>query len=177
MTQAIKSKSKGFFQLARIWFFLHLVAILSVGLHPKPSLAAEKIDFFYGPLTLSLSIDALETYVQDGTITREFGFYAGHMGTKTLGQLRQLLQRSFDMDSVAVYRLTQTSMMADLLQGVGQFVNTPSRLNGFYAIRSALVLAAAEKDNWTLIDVMRHFPTESISIDAKQALEILNKNQ
>jgi len=46
--------------------------------------------------------------------------------------------------------------------------------NGFYAIRSALVLAAADPEGLTGLSFIRHFPTD-IQISVKDFLELLNE--
>lgn len=141
-----------------------------------PAFGAERIYFKYGPLLFSLPLEALETYVNEGKITPAFALYANQIDDATLNQLRQMLQRTYTMDEVAVYRMTQTPIVEDLLKYLGEIMTTPSGVNGFYAIRSALVLAAAEPGNWTIMDVMRHFPTD-LRINVDQAQSLLNPAQ
>lgn len=146
---------------------------LGILLTARPAACAERMYFKYGPLLFSLPLTALETYVQDGKVTPAFALYARNLDEATLSQLRQMLQQSYQMDEVAVYRLTETPIIADLLRYLGGIITTPSGVNGFYAIRSALVLAAAEPGHWTMLDVLRHFPTD-IRINVDQAQSLIN---
>jgi Alpha/beta hydrolase of unknown function (DUF1400) len=141
-----------------------------------PAACAERIYLKYGPLMFSLPLEALATYVHEGRITPSFALYAHQVDAATLSQLRQMLQQSYEMDEVAVYRMTQTPIVEDLLRYLGELITTPSGVNGFYAIRSALVLAAAEPGNWTMMDVMRHFPTD-LRINVDRAQSLLNSTQ
>jgi hypothetical protein len=149
---------------------------LAIVFTPEPAASAEQIYFEYGPLLFSLSLDALETFAEKGKITREFSPYASRFDPQMLTQLRQMFQRSYTMDEVALDRMLQTPILEDFLQSLGQVINTPSGLNGFYAIRGALVSAAAEEGNWTVLDVMQRFPTD-IRIDTALAMDWFNPAQ
>lgn len=136
----------------------------------SPVQAAEQIYLEVGPLLFSLSVESLETFVQEGKITKEFARYANQFDRQTQEKLRQALQRPYEMDEVTVYRMTEIPVVVDFLRGLGDVINTPSGINGFYAIRSALVLAAAQEGSWTLMDVIRQFPTD-IRIDTGLAMQ------
>ncbi|MFM7427005.1 MAG: alpha/beta hydrolase [Elainella sp.] len=156
------------------WVSLCLSLGLGLGMvifTSRPAVGAERIYLKYGPMLFSLPLEDLATYVQEGQVTPAFASYARNLDEATLSQLRRMLQQSYQMDEVAVYRMTQTPIVADLLRSMGEVINTPSGLNGFHAIRSALVLAAAEPGDWTMLDVLRHFPTDiRINVDRVQSL-------
>lgn len=147
-----------------------IMGIGAIVLTTTPAAAAERIYLKYGPLLFSLSVASLETFVQEGEVTEEFARYANQFNRQTQEQLRQALQRPYTMDEVAVYRITEIPVVIDFLKGLGEVINTPSGINGFYAMRSALVLAAAEEGSWTLMDVIRQFPTD-IRINAGLAMQ------
>ena len=44
-------------------------------------------------------------------------------------------------------------------------IQTESGQNGFYAIRAALILASADPQGLTLLNVMRYYPNNSIRIN------------
>lgn len=142
----------------------------AIVLTASPVQAAERIYLEVGPLLFSLSVASLETFVQEGKITREFARYANQVDQQTREQIRQALQHPYEMDEVTMYRLTEIPVVADFLQGLGEVINTPSGINGFYAIRSALVLAAAQKGSWTIMDVIHQFPTD-IRINTALAMQ------
>jgi hypothetical protein len=155
----------------RLEFRLGLIFGMSaIVLMASPARAAEQIYLEVGPLLFSLSVESLETFVQEGKITKEFARYANQFDRPTREQFRQALQRPYEMDEVTVYRMTEIPVVVDFLRGLGEVINTPSGINGFYAIRSALVLAAAQEGSWTLMDVIRQFPTD-IRIDTALAMQ------
>lgn len=156
--------------------FLVSLTIALIAFTPLPVLAAETIYFEYGPLLFPLSVQALETYAQTGTITPEFATYAHRFSPQQLHQLRQLLQHQFAMDESTLYRMTEAvPIVNDFLKGMGQMIETPAGLNGFYALRGALLLAAAESGNWTVLDVIHRFPTD-IRIDTARAMQYMKSS-
>lgn len=150
-----------------------------MSLTPLPAFSAEKVYLIYESFRFTLSIDALEIYANEGRITKEFAFYASRFDEKTLIELRETLQKRHTIDGVRFSRLLKTPLMEDLLKSMGKIFSTHPNYNGFYAIRGALVLAAIhqDEDGWTAIDVMRHFPTKSISIDTQLAAKMLKNSQ
>ena len=163
-----------FISSIRIGVLLSLGILL--GICPsKPVKSAEEINIIYGPLSLDLSLDSLETYAETGEITRELKFYTKFLSEKDLSQLQNILKRSFKLNQVTVYKLTRLSLAEQLLKELGKIIKTHPERNGFYPIRAALGKAAANPEGWTIIDVMRQFPTETIQIDAEHLLNLRNE--
>ena len=154
-----------------------LVAIMSAVLLPKPAISAERIYLLYGPLKLPLSVEALEIYATEDKITSEFAFYANQFDESTLLELRQMLQKRYYLNPVTLHRFTHTPMVEEILKRMGQIISTHPSRNGFYAIRGALISASSHQQGWTFIDVMRHFPTQGISIKTELAMELLTTEE
>lgn len=147
------------------------IALTSFGavatLNPQPAIAAERISFSLPVLgEFYLSIEDLALFAKTGEITPEFAYYAARLDKTTLEKLRQILQTSFTNEPIAVYRLTNMSMGEDFLRRLGKLIYTHPQRNGLYAIRSALILAAAEPEGLTPINFLRHFPTEEMQLNA-----------
>ncbi|EAZ92682.1 alpha/beta hydrolase [Crocosphaera chwakensis] len=151
------------------------ISLFLIPLIPRSVLSAETLYFIYGPLKLPLSVDSLEIYAEEGRITKEFAFFASQFDEQSLLELRETLQKRHTIDGVRFSRLLRTPLMEDLLKSMGEIFSTHPQSNGFYAIRGALISAAIhqEEEGWTAIDIMRHFPTEGISIDTKLATTML----
>ena len=60
---------------------------------------------------------------------------------------------------------------------MGKVIQTESRLSGFYAIRAALILSAADSKDFTLLNVLHKFPTSAISINLDQSLALAESLQ
>lgn len=140
----------------------------------KSAACAEKLYLIFGPLKFSLSVESLEIYAEEGKITKEFAFYANQFESETLRQLRLTLLKRHTIDAVRFSRLLRTPLMEDLLRKMGEIFSTHNGYNGFYAIRGALILAALNQgeEGWTVIDVMRYFPTEGIWLNTERAMDL-----
>lgn len=159
-----------FLLFINIWIFL-VPAFAKL----NPVLAAEKIKLIYGPFNGSISVHSLKAYAETGEITQEFRLYAKFIDRETLSKLRYWLQKSFSSDRVELYKYSQTAEGEKFLQDLGTAITTHPQRNGFYAIRSALIEAAAapgSNDGWTAIDVVQKFPTDDIQIDTKKLFKL-----
>ncbi|MGB7520493.1 MAG: alpha/beta hydrolase [Spirulinaceae cyanobacterium] len=139
------------------------------------ALSAERIYVSYGILDFSISVEALETYAREGKIEQELTTYAGYLNEKQLIQLRQVLQTRADLDAVAVAQFFYTPQGEIILQRVGKVIQTQARQSGFYALRSALILAAADEEGLTPLNILKKFPTVGIRINSRSGFQILDQ--
>lgn len=150
--------------------------VFSIGLLPAltayPVLGAERLNLSFGILEESIPINSLEKYAETGKIDDDLAVYAQYADKKQLTQLRKVLVTPIPLNIVNVSQFLYTSIGERLLEKLGEIIQTDSRLSGFYAIRAALILAAAEPNNFTLLNVLRKFPTSSISINLDRSLQI-----
>ncbi|MBD1861746.1 MULTISPECIES: alpha/beta hydrolase [Trichocoleus] len=159
------------------WTLLGLGALSSGLLLPSlahPAAAAERVYVSYGSVERSISVDTLETYARTGTINDDLAAYAQYADPKQLQDLREVLLTPIQLSSVAVSQFLYTPQAETLLMRLGQVIQTEARQTGFYAIRSALILAAAQPEGLTLLNVMRQFPTDGIRVNLGRSLEIAN---
>jgi predicted dienelactone hydrolase len=156
----------------RIKSLLLICLTINFGTVALPLKAAEKINFVYGPLKLSLSIESLKTFVETGEITGNLKDYQAFIDEKTFEQIRSFLAKSYDINQVNLYKISRTSLAQDLLQQLGKVVSTHSQRNGFYAIRGAVLTTAGKYDSWTIVDVLKEFPTPEIYISLEALLQL-----
>lgn len=149
-----------------------LLGALPISVLPTPVLAAERIYASYSVLERSISVDALETYAKEGKLDEDLAVYARYLTPQQLAQLRRVLLARADLSAVAISQFLYTPVGETLLQRLGQVIQTESRQPGFYALRGALILAAADPEGLTLLNVLRKFPTRSIRIDLSRSLKI-----
>ncbi len=142
---------------------------------PRPTFAAQRIYASYAALERSISIDALELYAKEGKVNDDLAAYVKYADPKVMVQLRRVLLARIDIDPVAVSQFFYTPQGEVLLQRVGQIIQTESRQTGVYALRSALVLAAADSEGLTLLNVLRYFPSNSMRIDLKRSLQLADE--
>jgi predicted dienelactone hydrolase len=142
-------------------FRLPLVCISALALLSiRPVQAAETISLSYGPLGFSIAVADLETFAQTGEADGSLGFFLKRFSPEQQNQIRAVLRSSYDIDPVTVAQFTYTSSGEQLLQEAGELVRTPNRQNGFYGIRSASILAAADPGGLSIINWLRLFPTD-----------------
>ncbi|MFB2878553.1 alpha/beta hydrolase [Floridanema aerugineum] len=141
-------------------------------MNPKRALGAEKIIVQAGLLENSISIESLNTFAKTGKIDRELRFYAHFVGEDRMNELRRVLQRRFRINIVVVSQLTYSPLGEDALKQLGTLIKTDGRINGFYALRAALLKAAGNPDGFTLVDIMEDFPSTGIHINTEQWLQL-----
>jgi len=156
----------------RFWQFSFSLSLsfLSLCGGSRPVLAAERLLFSYPPFgDFSLSVDSLERFAQEGTVTPELEFYLRRLEPQQIEQLQVWLQTRWDVSPVAMAQVTYSAFGETVLRRLGEAVRTESDLNSFHALRSALILAAASSDGLTLASVLRQFPIDTIKIDLNLA--------
>ncbi|MBW4643445.1 MAG: alpha/beta hydrolase [Goleter apudmare HA4340-LM2] len=150
------------------------LGLLSTLMTATPGLSAERISFFYPPFgEFSLSVESLEIFAKEGKINNELEFYASRANPQQLAQLRELLQMRFSVTPTLVSQVTYSPIGEQVLQRLGELVLTDSRRNGFYALRGALILAAADPEGLTVVNFLRKFPTETLRLNFTEGLKIV----
>lgn len=142
----------------------------------QKALSAERIYINYGPLQFTLPIEDLELYAKEGKIGGDLANYAGYLKPDQLAQLRQVLQTKADVSPVAIAQFLYSPQGETILRRVGEVIQTKSGQSGFYAIRAALIQAAADKnEGLTPLNVLRKFPTYGIRINSQRGFDIIDE--
>ncbi len=141
----------------------------------RPVLGAQRLNLSYGLFERSISINSLENYAKTGKADEELSAYLKYTDKKNLPQLRQALMTPIPLNAVQVSQFLYTPIGETLLAKLGEVIQQETRNSGFYAIRSALILAASDPQGFTLLNVLRKFPSDAITIDLGRSLEIANQ--
>ncbi|MCC5607784.1 alpha/beta hydrolase [Nostoc sp. CHAB 5834] len=151
------------------------LGLLSTFLTATPGLGAERLSFYYPPFgEFYLSVDSLETFAKVGKIDQDLSFYASRATPQQLAQLRDLLQQRFNVTPTLVSQVTYSPIGEQVVQQLGEFLLTESRQNGFYAIRASLILAAADREGLTVVNLLRKFPSNTIRVNFTEGLRIVD---
>ncbi|MBF2079215.1 MAG: alpha/beta hydrolase [Synechococcales cyanobacterium T60_A2020_003] len=145
---------------------LGAIAFLSGLPFAKPVEAAERVRVTFGQLEFPLAIDDLETFANTGEIRGSMRLYARFLDDQARADLRHFLQQEMDIDAFTVSQVTYSPMIERSLTNLGTVIRTEAGLNGFHAIRAALILAADDPDGLSMLNVIRFFPSPSIRISA-----------
>ncbi len=142
------------------------------GILPRPAIAAERLTISYGLLERSISLDGLIAYADQGQLDDELYVYTRYVKPEQREVLRRSLRLKADLSEVAVSQFLYSPQGQILLQRLGEVIQPESRDNGLYAIRAAVILAAADTEGLTPINVLRRFPTPGIRIDLQKTLQL-----
>lgn len=141
----------------------------------SPAMGAQRIYASYSILENSISVDALETFAKTGELEGNLAYYARKLNQQQLERLRRILTTPIDLGPVEVSQFLYTPIGETLLRRLGNLVETRAGQSGFYALRAALILAAAEPEGLTLLNVLRKFPTPAIRINLNRSLDIVSE--
>ena len=115
----------------------------------------------------------LDTFAQTGEIAGDLRLFARFLDQETLMQIRQGLQRPIPYNVVQVDNIAYSSLGQDALQNLGKVIRTHPEVNGYHGLRAAVIAAAAAApEGWTVIDVMRQFPSQSIDVRLPDLLSL-----
>ena len=138
------------------------------------AIAAEKIVLTYGPISMRVPITELEDLAETG---------------EPSGQLQELLKLANQepesvqttlTDPVSV-NLTVLDLALNSLPGewaldqIGEIIHPASGEGSRQALRSALIAAAADDDEITLLEVMQAYPTPELMVRGDRLLETYNQ--
>ena len=141
------------------------VGCTAIALSTLPGRAAEKISLDFGPFSRSISVDALEAYVEDGTLDDDLEHYLGQLSPARQEDVKTALTEGRDTDLVKLSRWYYAPMGERTLLFVGNLFPTGAHLNGQKAMRAAILATAAEDNNNSLLDIARNYPTEVLRVD------------
>lgn len=150
------------------WMLSGLVAIALVG--AGDAMAAERVMLTYGPFRRSVSVEELTTLAETGEASRAIQFYL-RAANKSPQDLQELLNREVDMDVVLVDRVLNSFVGRLALDQISTVIYTPSRQTDRQALRSALVLSAADDDAVTLLEIMQNYPTSEVYVDGERLVD------
>lgn len=165
---------------SRLWSYIgkgSLAAIFGMSLWGwgiKPARGAENIILNYGALEFSVSVDSLETFAKTGTLSGALKSYADFLTPEQLEQLQVGLITDADFSHLAIAQFLYSYQGEKILERASRVIKTQARQPGFYAMRSALILAAADRENGGLnpLNILKKFPTKTLRIDSSQGFEL-----
>ena len=161
------------FKFIKSSLFLAIAALVGV-VAIEPAIPAERIDFNYSLLGFSLKVEDLAAFAETGEVSNSLNFYLKRIPSQQREKLQKFLQQSYNVDPILVYRYSRTSAGIEMLQRIGEIIQLPGNLNGFYGLRAAVVQAAATKSGINLIDFLKLFPTD-IRLDLGELLELVEE--
>lgn len=155
--------------------YLGLLVFTAVCTAAPAAWGAERIYVTYGPLEVSVPIESLSVFAKTGKIDSNLDGFAQYAKKEQLAQIQRALQARAEIRVVTIAQFLYTPQGEVLLERLGRVIQTKARQPGFYALRAALILAAADPEGLTVLNVLRKFPTYGIRIDIARGLGIAEK--
>lgn len=156
----------------QLWLITFILAVL-MAIAP-PTKAAEQILLTYAPFQFSIAIEDINQFAQSGTIPSSLKFILNRFSPERQTQIRNLLRLKNAVNPVILSRVTYTATGERLIRRVGELIQTRDRQNGFYAIRAALLQAAADPQGLSILNFLQKFPTD-IHLDLPSILKFSNQ--
>lgn len=156
------------------WLIAVLLSPVSAFITFSPCQAAEQIHFKYASLEISLSVDALETWIEEGTVDPELDVFLIPLNSKQRTFWRQALGKPYKENYFNLSYIANTSIGEMFLRSVGEVIRTRNGENGMAAIRTSLVKTSSSSEGLTFINVLREFPAD-IEINLNKVVEITQR--
>jgi len=149
---------------------LSLGLITSILLYSTSAFAAQKVVLKYGIFRGSLSVSELTAFAETGKISPALGFYlkAAHRNPQ---EVRQVLNQEVGVNSLFLSHILNSRIGESLLDQLSQAVHTPSGKKDREALRSSLVVSAAQDNKLTLIEVIQNYPTSEVQVEGKRVVQ------
>jgi len=143
---------------------------------PQSVQAAERLTITYGPLEFYVPVNSFETFAETGEIDSDLAFYQQFFDESTHDLIRGALNRELPIGATVLSKALYMGMGEGFLRRLGTVIQTDSGLNGAHALRSAILVAATDdSESFTLLNVLKKYPTREIRIDAKFILQAANQ--
>ncbi|MGA7934276.1 MAG: alpha/beta fold hydrolase [Kovacikia sp.] len=170
---------------ARRWLKSLTLGGLSVALATLPGQAAEKVYLDYKAFNRVIPIASLEAFAANGTIDAQLQPYAGLFSPETQQKIRKVLGEPLRTATPNLPKKLYSPFVLSQwlydpigersLRFLGDYINTTNYLNGQQAIRSSVILSAAEPEGATLINALKLFPTQGIRLNLDKMLALANE--
>ncbi len=149
------------------------LSLLSLGVFaPHTVKAAENIFFVYSPAIVSLPIESLEKFAQDGIVDQNLEFYINlaKVNEEQKVRFREALTKPVEVDPVLLSRSLNADIIQRLLDYFGTVINIRGGGNGKFALRGAIIQASFSDEGLTLLGVLQNLAVD-IQVDIEQIFE------
>ncbi|MEY3402042.1 MAG: hypothetical protein RLZZ86_1657, partial [Cyanobacteriota bacterium] len=138
------------------------------------AMAATQIHAAYSALDISIPISVLENYAKHGFVNNNFAQSYQYIPTNTRQELRKILIQSVKISPAVVSEFLNTQQGKFILKRLTELIQTKSYYpeSESQNLRTALISAAAEPEGLNLLNLLRKYPQDSISIDVVYAWRI-----
>ena len=155
-----------------------LIPLALDGVSRIPDPISENIIISIGPIRPSFAVSDLTYFAETGIMPNGWRFYLNVAGI-TAEEFRTALTTEVDVDLMFMDDWLNNILGEYLLFQVGQIIHNPSRDSNIQALRSALILSAADDGKLSLLEFVRNYPSTNVVLEALNLARFGNnlKNQ
>ncbi|MFM5902042.1 MAG: alpha/beta hydrolase [Dolichospermum sp.] len=137
-------------------------------------MAASQINVAYSALEIPMPISVLENYAHHGILNTKFAQYYQYIPINILQELRNILIQSIKISPAVASEFLDTQQGKFILKRLTELIKTQSHTPEleFQNLRTALISAAGEPEGLNLLNLLRKYPQDTISIDVVSAWKI-----
>ena len=144
-------------------------SILALGLSPQTQ-AAEQIIFKYRWLERSIPVEDLSTLAETGDSTPQLDRYLDAINQDS-DEFQQTLTREVSLDPVMLDRALNHPLGDWALDQMSPVIHTRSGEGDRQALRAAIVLAASDDGQVSLIELIETYPTQDVYVEGNRLAE------
>ncbi|WP_319419080.1 alpha/beta hydrolase [Pleurocapsa sp. FMAR1] len=135
---------------------------------PVTAIAAEKITFNLSPFgQFNIQVDDLETFVDTGEVSSELAYYLNRLPPQQVEKLPKLLSTPLEVNPLSISNFSNSTVGEAVIKNFGKGIRADANINGFFALRGAIIAAAFDDRGLTIINLLRQFPLETVYVDPK----------
>lgn len=162
---------------AKRWAIALAGSLITGGLIPTRTPAAERIELTFGALGLSIELNSLEQLAATGTVSDELRFYTRFLTPEQLARVRSGLTERLDINLLAISQFLNSPQGETILRRLSQVIRTGRNLRSIPALRAAIVQSAADPGGLTPLNLLRYYPTSALRVDLVNALSLWRQIQ
>lgn len=163
------------FKRTQLGLIIGSALLAATSLNPKPVRGAERVFASFLSFEQSISLDSLEIFAQEGKITGDLIPYARYFAPERRPLLQKSLTQKLEISPVAISQFLYSDMGELMVSRLAQVVKPKSNHGGFFALRGALITAAADSQGLTALNFLKKYPTQGIKIDLAEGLAIFSQ--
>ncbi|MEO1762164.1 MAG: alpha/beta hydrolase [Cyanobacteria bacterium J06629_18] len=153
-------------------YFNRLFCTLMIGqLASKPLQAAETVVVRYGAFAESISITELKNVAITGEFPDSFKSYTGKLSQQQRDLIVGALRAKIPINATAMGNLLNTQIGSTILEDLATVIQREDD-GGAAALRESLMLAAIEKDGFSLLSSIAAYPGQRLEINLSQAFRV-----
>ena len=154
-----------------------LGALAGVMISHQRAIATSKIVIdIVGPIQASIKVQDLRLFAETGKTTKTISQALG-ISKVNPNQVRGFMTLEIEADVVNYGSFLYSNIGLNIIKGVAEVIQTRHNYESDKALRSALILAAADDNRISVLEILEKYPTEEMHIDVSKINQIVGKVQ